>query len=64
MSNGEVLKKTETRDRLILNIRKRLLNFLVHLPRKDNRENLIQSGKIDGKTDREKQYITYMVSFS
>lgn len=62
MSND--LEKMETKKTLILNIRKRELNFLGHIIRKVGLENLILTGQIGSKRDRGKQRITYLASLS
>lgn len=52
MNNSEVLEemqtKMEKKRTLIINIRKRELNFLGHIKRKERLENLTLPGDIDG----------------
>ena len=49
MSNEEVLAKAGTRRKLVETIRKRQLQFLGHVLRKEELENMAITGKIEGK---------------
>ena len=59
MSNEEVLRKVEADRSLIKNIRKRQLEFLGHILRKDGMKNLCITGYVDGKRRRGRQRITF-----
>ena len=60
VSNNEVLKKIETKRKLIFNTEKSQLKFLGYIIRKESLENLILTGQIDDKRYRRKQRITYL----
>ncbi len=54
----------QTKRRLILNIRKRQLKFLGHIMRKEGLENLILTGRIEGKRDKGNQRVTFLAGLS
>ena len=60
--NEEVLRKVVTDRSLIKNIRKRQLDFLGHIMRKDGMENLCFTGFVDGKRSSGRQRITFLDS--
>ena len=62
MSNEEVLKTAKADRSLVKNIRKRQLEFLGHILKKDGIENLCITGFVDGKRKRGKQRITFLDS--
>ncbi|MGX9987587.1 reverse transcriptase domain-containing protein [Soonwooa purpurea] len=64
VSNYEVLRRMQTKRRLMLDIRKRQLKFLGHVMRKEGLENLILTGRIEGGRDRGKQRTTYLKGLS
>jgi len=64
MSNQEVLERAGTKRFLLKNIRKRQLEFLGHVMRKEELEHLSMTGKIDGKRSRGRQRLTYTASIS
>ena len=64
VSNYEVLRRMQTRRRLMLDIRKRQLKFLGHIMRKEGLENLILTGLIEGGRDRGEQRATYLTGLS
>lgn len=49
MSNDEISERMQTRRKLILNIKERQLKFLGYVMRKVGLENLILTGRIEGK---------------
>ena len=61
---NEVLRKAKTERSLIKTIRKRQLQFLGHIMRKEGLENLMLTGYIDGKRDKGRQRQTYLGSLS
>ena len=61
--NEEVLWKVERDRSLIKNIRKRQLEFLGHILRKDGMENLRMTGFVSGKRSRGRQCIASLDSF-
>ena len=62
LSNEEVLKTAKADRSLVKNIRKRQLEFLGHILKKDRMENLCITGFVDGKRKRGKQSITFLDS--
>ena len=52
VTNEEVLKKIGTKRKLLPTIRKRQLEFLGHVMRKESVENLTLTGRIEGKKSR------------
>jgi len=64
MSNQEVLEKARTERFIIKLIRKRQLEFLGHIMRKGELENLSVTAKINGRHDRGRQRLTYIASLS
>ena len=62
MCYEEALMKVETDRCLIKNIRKRQLEFLSHILRKDGLVNLCTTGFVDGKRSRGRQHITLLDS--
>ena len=64
MSNEEVLRKAEADRSLIKNIRKRQLEFLSHILRKDGMENLCITGFVEGKRSRGRQRTTFSDSLN
>ena len=63
-SNEEVLQRDGSKRKLLCNIRKRQFEFLGHVMRKEEIENLVVTGKIDGKRDRNRQRMTSVKSLS
>ena len=55
MSNELVLRRAETKWTLLMIIRKRHIEFLSHIMRKNGLEELILTGSVDGKRSRGKQ---------
>ena len=54
-TNIEVLKETNTRRSLISRLRKRQAQFVGHIMRRDGLENLITTGKLEGRRARGRQ---------
>ena len=52
MSNEEALRRAETKWALLMIIRKRQLEFLRNIMRKNELEELILTGSVDGKRSR------------
>ena len=52
VTNKEVLKKIGTERKLLPTVRKRQLEFLGHVMRKESVENLMLTGCIEGKKSR------------
>ena len=63
-SNEEVLAKAGTRRKLVETIRKRQLQFLGHVLRKEELEDVAITGKIEGKRARGRQRLTFISSLS
>ena len=61
-SNGEVLSRVGEERQLIKLIRKRRLEFLGHVIRKEGLEEIITTGKIEGKRGRGRPRLNYTVS--
>ncbi len=59
-----MLKRAGTKRNLLRAIRKRQLEFLGHVMRKEELENLSVTGKISGKRSRGRQKLTYIASIS
>lgn len=57
-STDEVLERMPTRRKLIHNIKWRQLKFLEQVMRKERLENLILTGRLEGKGNRGKQRVT------
>jgi len=64
VANEAVLRKAGREKSLLKCIRKRQMQFLGHIMRKDGLENLTITGKIEGKRSRGRQRITYLESLS
>ena len=64
MSNEEVLRRVETNATLLMIIRKRQLEFLGHIMRKNGLEELILTGNVDGKRSRGRQIEKYLTNLS
>ena len=64
ITNVEVLERAGTKRYLLRIIRKRQLEFLRHVMRKEELENLSVTGKINGKRIRGRQRLTYIASIS
>ena len=64
MTNKEVLERAGIKRFLLKAIRKRQLEFLGHVMRKEGLENLSVTGKINGKRSRGRQRLTYIASIS
>ena len=64
ITNEEVLRRTGSGRRLMKMIRKRQMEFLGHVMRKDGLENLMVTGKIEGRRSRGRQRKTYIRSLS
>ena len=64
VSNDEVLRRAGVERSLLKSIRKRQLEFLGHIMRKEGLENLSITGKIDGRRSRGRQRLTYIGSIS
>ena len=62
--NEEVLEGVGKGRTLMKRIRKRQLEFLGHIMRKEKLENLTVTGKIEGKRSRGRQRSTFMESLS
>ena len=60
MSNEEVLVKIGAKQTLLATIRKRHLQFLGHVLRKQELEELALTGKIEGKRARGRQRLTFI----
>ena len=60
--NEEVLQRTGTGMKLILEIRTKQMRFLGHVMRKDGLENLVLTGKIEGKRSRGRQWSLWMAN--
>ena len=64
MSNEEVLRRAETKWALLMIIRKRQLAFLGYIMRKNELEELILTGIVDGKRSRGRQREKYLTHLS
>ena len=62
--NEEVLKRTGTGMKLILEIRTKQMRFLGHLMRKGGLENLALTGKIEGKRRRGRKQSLWMANLN
>jgi len=60
VTNEEVLKRAGTKKTLLSTIRRRQLEFLRHVVRKEGLENLVLTGKIEGNRDRGRQRKTFL----
>ena len=61
-SNDEELRMASAETNLLKNIRKRQLEFLSHILRKEGLENLCLTERIEGRRARGKQHSTYLDS--
>ncbi len=64
VTNEEVLRKIGTERKLLPTVRKRQLEFLGHVMRKESLENLTLTGRIEGKKSRGGPRIKYLTSLS
>ena len=64
ITNKEVLRRAGRERSLVKSIRKRQLQFLEHIMRKERLENLTLTGRIEGKRSRGRQRLTYLGSLS
>ena len=64
ITNEEVLTRMFTRRNLMYRVRKQQLEFLGHVMRKNSLENIIVTGKIEGKRSRGRRRLTYITSLS
>ena len=64
VSNKEVLRKANVKQKLLHDIRIRQLRFLGHLTRKGGLENLSLTGKFKGKRSRGRRRVTLMDSLN
>ena len=64
VTNEEVLRKIGTERKLLPTVRKRQLEFLGHVMRKESLENLTLTGRIEGKKSRGRPWIKYLTSLS
>lgn len=62
VSNDKDLKKIETRRKHILNIWKRQLEFLGYVMWNGGLESLMLTRQIDGKRERGKHHVTYLIN--
>ena len=60
LSNEEALRRAKTKHTLLMIIRKRQLEFLGHIMRKNRLEELILTGSVDGKGSRGRQKEKYL----
>ena len=60
MSNSDVLSKADTERTLVKGIRRQQLQFLGHVLRKQELEDIALTGKIEGKRARGMQRLTYI----
>ena len=64
MPNDEVLAKARTKRKLVETIKKRQLQFLGHILRKEELEDMAITGNIEGKRARGRQRLTFISSLS
>lgn len=64
LTNQEVLERAGAKRFLLTGIRKRQLEFLGHIMRKEALEHLSVTGKINGRRSRGRQRLTYIESIS
>ena len=64
VTNEEVLTRAGTKRELMMTIRQRQLRFLGHVMRKDELENVVLTGKIEGTRNRGRKRLTYISSLS
>ena len=62
ITNLEVLRRAQTRKTLLETIRKRQVNFLGHVLRRQTNEHLVITGKIEGRRARGRQRTKYIQS--
>ena len=58
------LTRAGTKRELMMTMRQRQLRFLGHVMRKDEFENVVLTGKIEGTRNRERKRLTYISSLS
>ena len=63
-SNEEVLRKAGVKRSLMKVIRKRQMQFLGHAMRSEGMENLMLTGKIEGKRSRGRQRLKFITSLN
>ena len=64
VTNEEVLRRAGTERKIMKAIRKRQIEFLGHVMRKEGLEELMLTGRVNGKRSRERQRLTYLESLS
>ena len=64
ISNDEVTRRAGVTPSLINTVRRRQMNYVGHVYRKDGIENTSMTGKIEGKRGRGKQRLTYHLSLN
>ena len=64
ITNEEVLKRMSAKRNLLIRIRKQQLEFVGHIMRNKELENIIITGKADGKRCRGRQRMTFIQSLS
>ena len=60
--NEDVLSRVQVKRKLMKDIRVRQLNFLGHIIRKDGLENLVMTGRIEGRRSRGRRRVIWMSS--
>ena len=64
ITNEEVLRRAGTERKIMKTIRKRQIEFLGHVMRKEGLEELMLTGRVNGKRSRGRQRLTYLESLS
>ena len=64
VTNEEVSRKAGTERKIMKTIRKRLIEFLGHVTRKEGLEELMLTGRVNVKRSRGRQRLTYLESLS
>ena len=64
VSNEEVLKRAKVKRQLMKVIRKRQMQFLGHIMRCEGMENLVLTGKIEGRRSRGRQRLKFITSLN
>ena len=64
VTNEEVARRAGTERKIMKTIRKRQLEFLGHVTRKEGLEELMLTGCVNGKRSRGRQRLTYLQSLS
>ena len=64
VTNEEVLRRAGTERKIMKTIRKRQIEFLGHVMRKEGLEELMLTGRVNGKRSRGRQRLTYLESLS